>query len=179
MRTGGFLVNGIFYSAPSRLIGQRLRVHVYDDRIEAFVGSSHVVSHPRARGRLNGQARYVVNYRHVIHALKRKPQALANARYRDSLFPRREYADTWAFLQNRLPQHKACRLMVELLALAHEEAVEAQLAALLDRQIRACRLPDPTELRTRLARKRRDPGDIVTVRSPALSCFDALLETRP
>jgi hypothetical protein len=37
-RTGGFLVHGIFYSAPSQLIGQRLRVHVYDDRIEAWLG---------------------------------------------------------------------------------------------------------------------------------------------
>ena len=28
-RTGGFLIHCVFYSAPSRLIGQRLRVHVY------------------------------------------------------------------------------------------------------------------------------------------------------
>jgi hypothetical protein len=43
VRTGGFLVKQIFYSAPSRLIGQRLRVHIYDNRIEAYLGSSHVV----------------------------------------------------------------------------------------------------------------------------------------
>ena len=50
-RTGGFLVKSVFYSAPSQLIGQRLRVHVYDDRIEAFLGATLVAHHLRARGR--------------------------------------------------------------------------------------------------------------------------------
>ena len=86
VRTGGFLVNQIFYSAPSRLIGQRLRVHIYDDRIEAYLGSSHAVSHPRARGQKSGARVHVINYHHVVHALKRKPGALANSIYRDSLF---------------------------------------------------------------------------------------------
>jgi hypothetical protein len=48
-RTGGFLVHGIFYSAPSHLTGERLCVHVYDDRIEAWLGSTPVVSHPPCR----------------------------------------------------------------------------------------------------------------------------------
>ncbi len=43
-RTGGFLVHGVFYSAPARLIGHRLRIHVYDDRIEA--GSERPASSP-------------------------------------------------------------------------------------------------------------------------------------
>lgn len=55
-RTGGLLVHGIFYSAPSRLIGQRLRVHVYDDRIEAWLGSTQVLSHPPPAGRLRQRA---------------------------------------------------------------------------------------------------------------------------
>ena len=38
-KTGGFLVHQVFYSAASQMIGQRLRVHVYDDRIEAFLGA--------------------------------------------------------------------------------------------------------------------------------------------
>jgi hypothetical protein len=57
-------------------IGQRLRVHIYDDRIEAYLGSSHVVSHARARGQKSGDRVHVINYHHVIHALKRKPGAL-------------------------------------------------------------------------------------------------------
>ncbi len=71
-RTGGFLVHSVFYSAPSRLIGQRLRVHVYDDRIEAWLGGTHVVSHPRQRARNDGRRVHRIDYRHVIHALRRQ-----------------------------------------------------------------------------------------------------------
>src|SRR5439155_19386198 len=34
---------------------------------------------------------HVVDYRHVIHALRRKPMALLNLVYREQLFPRRAY----------------------------------------------------------------------------------------
>jgi hypothetical protein len=117
-RTGGFLVKSVFYSAPSQLIGQRLRVHVYDDRIEAFLGTTLVVHHPRARGRDDGHRVHVVNYHHVIHALRRKPQALCNSVYRDNLFPRTEYAEAWRVLQRDLPRRDACRRMVDLLFIA-------------------------------------------------------------
>ena len=36
----GFTLRKVFYSVPSRLIGHTLRVHLYDDRLELFVGSS-------------------------------------------------------------------------------------------------------------------------------------------
>ncbi len=114
-RTGGFLVHGIFYSAPSRLIGQRLRVHVYDDRIEAWLGSTHVLGHPRLRARQDGRRAHCIDYRHVIHALRRKPQALATSVYRNGIFPRSEYAAAWAALAEALPQRDACRRMVDLL----------------------------------------------------------------
>lgn len=76
-RTGGFLVHSVFYSAPSRTIGQRLRVHIDDDRIEAFPGATSVVTHPRRRCRGDGVRVHSIDYRHVIHALHRKPQARA------------------------------------------------------------------------------------------------------
>ena len=50
-RTGGFLVHGVFYSAPARLIGHRLRVHLHDDRVEAWLGATRVVTHPRRPAR--------------------------------------------------------------------------------------------------------------------------------
>mgnify|MGYP006185935547 CR=1 FL=1 len=174
-RTGGFLVKSIFYSAPSQLIGQRLRVHVYDDRIEAFVGGTLVVSHPRARGRGDGHRVHVINYHHVIHALRRKPQALWSSIYRDSLFPRTEYAAAWKVLQRDLPRRDACRQMVDLLFIAHEQACEVELAYLLAADLDAGLVPDPQALVSRLApRHMALPAD-VTVVHPALDSFDALL----
>jgi hypothetical protein len=74
---------------------------------------------------------HCVNYRHVIHALRRKPQALAGSVYRDGLFPRSEYAEAWAALSAALPRRDACRRMVDLLCLAHDEGCEAELAGLI------------------------------------------------
>lgn len=177
-RTGGFMVHNIFYSAPSRLIGQRLRVHVYDDRIEAWLGATHVVSHPRLRGRGDGVRLHRVDYRHVIHALRRKPQALAGSVYRDGLFPRSEYAAAWAALSEALPRRDACRRMVDLLWLAHAEGCEAELAALLADDLAAGRLPQARELNKRLEPRRRDLPDDVPVALTRLDSFDALLELR-
>ena len=114
-RTGGFQAAGVFYSAPSRLIGHRLRVHLYDARVEAFLGNTHVVTHRRVRAGGGGRRVHVVDYRHVIHALKRKPMALAGSLYRDSLFPRDEYRRAWAVLDKGLPRKDACKRMVALL----------------------------------------------------------------
>jgi hypothetical protein len=178
-RTGGFLVHGIFYSAPSRLIGQRLRVHVYDDRIEAWLGSTPVVSHPRLRARHDGRRAHRIDYRHVIHALRRKPQAFAASVYRDGIFPRGEYAAAWQALSEALPRRDACRRMVDLLWLAHDEACEAELAALITGELAAGRLPDAATLKSHLAPRRRDLPADVPVALTALVRFDALLEARP
>lgn len=177
-RTGGFLAHGVFYSAPSRLIGQRLRVHVYDDRIEAWLGGTHVVSHPRLRQRDDGKRVHRIDYRHVIHSLRRKPQALAGSVYRDGLFPRTEYADTWAALSEALPQRDACRRMVGLLWLAHDEGCEAELAALIADELGSGGLPDARDLAARLEPRRRELPADVPVALTTLASFDALLEGR-
>lgn len=177
-RTGGFLVHGVFYSAPARLIGHRLRVHVYDDRIEAWLGATKVVSHPRRRTRDDGKRVHQIDYRHVIHALRRKPRALARSVYRAGLFPRPEYAEAWARLSETLPEKEACRRMVALLALAHDEACEAELAALIAEELALRRAPDARDLRDRLAPRGRDLPADVPVSLTALASFDALLEVR-
>jgi hypothetical protein len=177
-RTGGFLAGSVFYSAPSRLIGQRLRVHLYDDRIEAFLGATHVVSHPRLRSSGDGRRLHCIDYRHVIHALRRKPQALAGSIYRDGLFPRRAYAEAWAALSAALPQRDACRRMVDLLWLAHDEACEAELAALIAQDLADGRLPEAVQLKPRLEPRHRPLPADVPVTLTALASFDALLEAR-
>jgi len=174
-RTGGFMVKNIFYSAPSQLIGQRLRVHLYDHRIEAFLGATLVATHPRARRRSNGHRVHVINYHHVIHALVRKPQALWSSIYRDSLFPRTEYAEPWKVLQRDLPRRDACRRMVDLLFIAHEQACQAELALLLAADLDANRVPDPRALASRLPPRHMVLPKDVPVADFALDSFDALL----
>jgi hypothetical protein len=75
----------------SRLIGHRLRVRIFDDRLERFPSATPVARLRRGRSVSDTQGGHVVDYRHTIHALRRKPMALANLVYRDQLFPRPAY----------------------------------------------------------------------------------------
>ena len=45
----------------------------------------------RGRPHPSGKHGHVIDYRHIIHALRRKPMALLNLVYREQLFPRRAY----------------------------------------------------------------------------------------
>src|ERR687890_346035 len=89
--TSGFVLRKVFYSVPSRLIGHRLRVRLYDDRLECFLGATALMTLRRGRPHPSGKRGHVVDYRHIIHALRRKPMALLNLVYREQLFPRRAY----------------------------------------------------------------------------------------
>ena len=173
-RSGGFTLRCCFYTVPSRLIGQRLRVRLYDDRLELFAGSTALETLPRGRSPGPTRRTHVVNYRHVIHSLKSKPMALARLVYREQLFPREAYRRTFHALLEHAGERRACRDTVELLAIAHEHGCEAQLAGALEVQLDAGELPDIERLRARFT-PANDTVPSVAVHLPALSGYDALL----
>ena len=86
--SSGLLLRRVFYTVPSRLIGHRLGVRLYDDRLELFLSGTRHLTLPRGRADARGASVHVVNYRHVIHSPKKKPMALRCLVYRDALFPR-------------------------------------------------------------------------------------------
>lgn len=47
--SGGFTLRRLFYTVPSRLIGHRLGVRLLDNRLEIFLGGSHLMTLPRGR----------------------------------------------------------------------------------------------------------------------------------
>lgn len=169
---GTFNVRGVLYSAPSRLIGHRLTVRVYVERVEAFVGGVKMLTLPRARA----GARRVIDYRHLLPALKRKPAAFARWRLRDDLFPRTEYRLTWERLASQLPERQACRVMVGLLDLAIRGACEAALAQRLALLLDSAILPELALLEAEFA-PRLPASPEVCVELPALASFDTLLTT--
>jgi len=174
--SGGFTLRKVFYTVPSRLIGHRLRVRLYDDRLELLLGATLLMTLERGRGGANGKHGHVVDYHHVIHALRRKPMALLSLVYRDQLFPREAYRLTFEFLREQLPERAACKAMVELLSLAHDRACEAQLAAVLTDDLANRRLPDNNAL---LARFAPDPARLpdVCVQLASLSAYEVLVES--
>ena len=67
-----------------------------------------------------------------------------------------------------------CRLAVTLLALAHEENCEAELAAEIDRVLDKGRLPAPNDLKARFA---PDPSQMprIEITRPYLAGYGSLL----
>ncbi|MBD9448567.1 IS21 family transposase [Rhizobium sp. RHZ01] len=173
-RTGGFALRKVFYTVPSRLIGHRLRVRLFDDRLDVFIGGTHLLTLPRGRAHASGKHDQVVNYHHVIHSLRKKPMALLNLVYRDKLFPRPEYRRTFDTLLDRLPERQACKITVELLSLAHDRGCERELAEELARTLDAGDLPDLAVLRALFA---PDPARLPTVhvQLASLNGYEALI----
>ena len=176
--SSGFTLRKVFYSVPSRLIGHRLRVHLYDDRLECLLGSTLLMTLRRGRPQPSGKHGHVVDYRHVIHALRRKPMALLNLVYREQLFPRRAYQRAFEALLANDTEKRACRITVGLLALAHERACEAELAEIIDVDLEAGRLPDLDALCRRFAPDAAAIPDIV-VELVSLHLYDELGTVRP
>ena len=175
-RSGGFFLRRVFYTVPSRLIGHRLRVRIYDDRLECFLGGTSVQTLRRGRSIDGNRRGHVVDYHHIIHALRRKPMALLNLVYRDQLFPRDAFRHAWDRLVATQASRNACRTMVGLLALAHDRACEAELALALQAILDAGEVPDLTTLQRRFMPASMAIPD-VTVTIPAAMAYDALLST--
>jgi hypothetical protein len=171
---GIFTVKGEQYSAPSRLIGHRLAVRVYNEHVECYLGGQPVFECPRAPRRLGQRWARRIDYRHLVENLKRKPGAFARWVFRDDAFPRAVYRQTWESLSAALPERPACKIIVGLLALAadgHEAALAAELEQLHARN----ELPDLDTLKQRLA-PRQSEVPCVVVTLPTLATYDALLE---
>ena len=152
-------------------------VRLYDDRLEVFQGSTHLLTLRRGRSGPNGKHGHVIDYRHVIHSLRRKPMALLNLVHREQLFPRRAYSRAFDALLAGLDEKQACRAMVGLLALAHERACEAELALALDAELDADRLPDLKALTERF-RPPTAAAPVVVVMLPSPAIYDEIAMLR-
>lgn len=144
------------YSVPSRLIGETLRVHLYEDRIEAYLDGRLELACERLRGR-NGHR---IDYRHVIWSLVRKPGGFARYVYREEMFPSLVFRRTYDAIQ---APHRGISGDLEYLRILHLAAstmqtdVEAALVVLLaeDESITADRVKELVGRAAALAAGRR------------------------
>jgi hypothetical protein len=119
------------YSVPSRLIGETLRVRVYDDHLDVCSGDTLELSCERLLG--HGLAR--IDYRHIIWSLVRKPGAFARYVFREELFPSIVFRRAYDVLQT--PHHgtmgdlEYLRILF-LAARTMESTVESVLVRLLE-----------------------------------------------
>lgn len=123
------------YSVPSRLIGERVKVRLYDTAIEVFYHGTQQLRIERLRGESNHR----INYRHVISSLVRKPGAFERYRFREDLFPNLVFRRAYDRLHESLSDRAADLNYLRILELAAKTTEVGVLAA-----ISACHANDET-----------------------------------
>jgi hypothetical protein len=169
-RASTIRVSNNTYSVASRLIGETLQVQLFADHLDLYYAQKRVDTVPRLRGK----NRHLINYRHVIDQLRRKPGAFENYRYREEMFPGSCFRFAYDELKERHTQQVAAREYLKILMLAAKESETAVAAALTE----LCgRQPITAEAVEGLVRAQQLPSPITEVGVVAvdLACYDRLL----
>lgn len=119
------------YSVPSRLIGEKVRVRIYDDRLEVLHGGVAQLT----MDRLHGEGGHRINYRHIIFSLVQKPGAFARYRFREELFPTMAFRQAYDALCEGLSRWKAdveYLRILQISAQTMESEVECALELILE-----------------------------------------------
>jgi hypothetical protein len=138
------------------------------------LGTTRLLTLPRRHHKRGMPRQRVVDYRHLIGALVRKPQAFRRSIFRDELYPRPVFRRAWEVIDGRLEPRKACRVYVGLLHLAAMHACEAALADHLQEVLDRGEVPDLEGARGAVAPPPTHAPQ-VSVRAPDLDGYDQLL----
>jgi len=121
-------VRRVTYTVPSRLRGEILRVHLYHDRLECYLGNQQVIILNRIHPEGKSKRAKSINYRHVIKSLVRKPQAFRYSQIREELLPNEQYKQIWRHINNNISGKAACKLIVGILYISATKNCEEELA---------------------------------------------------
>ncbi len=163
-------VKKVGYSVPARLIGQELKVEIYERQLKLYSGRELLLVLPRHCG----DRGMVLDYRHVIDHLLRKPGAFERYRYREQLFPSGSFREAYDHLVAQHGPRGGAVEYLRLLKLASEVGesdIEVMLADYLSP-------PYPVwsvaELRRLLQPEPRPPMEVIELQ-PEWHSDDALL----
>lgn len=158
------------YSVPSRLVGEYVRVHIYDAKLEVLHGGKPQLIVERLKGR-NGHS---INYRHIIWSLVQKPGAFAQYRYRDDLFPSLVFRKAYDALAAVLPSRKADLEYLRVLHLA-ASTMESQVEIALERLLAAGELKSVDQVKAQVAPEQAAQVPELAAPEVDLRTYDALL----
>jgi len=176
-RTGGFLIKSIFYSAPSQLIGQRLRVFTSTmTAFEAFSGR-----HPRRDPPGPWTQRWPSRPRHqlppwssqALEAANRKPCGSFDLP-RQPVSPGLNTPRAWKVLQRTCQGGTPGRRMSICWFQLHISACEAETGASAGKQTRAGRVRSPRPWCCCWLQRPQHCQGMVAVAHPSLDSFDLL-----
>ena len=107
------------YSVPSKLIGSRLRARIHETHIVLLDGMVVLAELP-LRG---GDRGAVIDFRHIINWLVRKPGAFSEYRWREAMFPSLVWRAAYDHLCRHHDAHAADVCYLEILQLAADEGL--------------------------------------------------------
>ena len=175
-------VKRVLYTVPARLVGERLRLHIFDDRIEGYVGATQALSLPRVYPLCHERRARCIDYRHLIGQLVRKPQAFRHSQLRNDLLPNATYRRIWAEIDARLEPRAACKRIVGILALAARADCEQALGAYLLQRLDTDTVPTLLELQRRFGPVPDETPPCALLLQGGyqhpLALYDALLQAR-
>lgn len=163
-------VNRHTYSVPSRLIGHMLRVEQHETELKVYLGREFLFCLPRLRT----EGSSLVDFRHVISALLRKPGAFMHYRHREALYPTPVFRTAYDRLVADHGERSGVVEYLHVLKLAAEETLERVEAALREQSAVAgkWRASQVRERLVPIARKVIELSEL----TPSLKAYDALLE---
>ena len=171
--SSSFDLKRVTYTVPSRFIGERLYVQLFDERLELFSGHEKILTLPRTYASKNNRARRV-DYRHLIDSLVKKPQAFRYSQLRDDLLPSADYTMIWQHVDEQLAPHDACRYIVRLLHLAATYDCEQRLGRYVLEQLEGGELPSNLHCSKRFGDDAK-VVPIITAKQHSLDDYDQLL----
>jgi transposase InsO family protein len=169
-RSGLIRVQSNLYSVPTNLIGQQVKVRIYEWHLEVYYRQIQV----ERMARLVGQNKQQIQYRHLIDSLLRKPGGFRQYRYRDALFPSLVFRRAWDQLQAWHTERKADLIYLRILRLA-ARVLECEVAEILERLLASPKRWDETDVEAALQLRRpQTPPDLAPL-VVDLAQYDRLL----
>lgn len=168
-------IKKVTYSVPSRLCGEILRAHVYQDRIELHLGNDKVFVLKRVYSNKKNSRAKVIDYKHVIHSLNKKPQAFRYSQIRNELLPNEKYRRIWNYADKEMTPKDACKFMVKVLYLADKYDCEEDISTYIIDQIKGKKTIKISSLEERYKKEKVVLPDIV-VSQHSLFEYDKMLE---
>ena len=158
------------YSVPSRLIGHTLRVELHEAELKVYLARDLLFCLPRRRGDRGA----LVDFRHVIGPLLRKPGAFMHYRHREALYPGAAFRAAYDRLVADHGERPGVMEYLQVLKLAAEHSVEKVEPALQARLVLAGKWR-ATQVRESLVPAARPIIELAGL-TPSLEVYDTLLE---
>lgn len=168
-------IKGSTYSVPSRLIGSRLKAKIYEHKIDLCSGNKTVHSIERVRGHRN----IIIDYRHIINSLIRKPAAFSSYKYKDELYPTNNFKMAYERLievsghENRTTNLEYLRIL-KLAADNVEEDVDIALGLILSTKNKELTIDTVSDIILERTQHKIDPMAL----TPSLSSYDDLFTSK-